>query len=116
MSRLSKNIRRRRQEVRLTPRRAAEGAQMDVERWKLIESGEISPHTDELEAISNVLRIAPHILAGWRPENFGIITRMENGEGGPAVVIEWEKPYSFIQTEVDATEGYARVEFRREEG
>ena len=89
---------------------------MSTDTWKRIEGGFADPTCGELENISNVLRVAPHILAGWRPESFGIVTRMENGEGGPVVVIEWEKTYSFIQSEVDATEGYARIEFRKEEG
>lgn len=111
MSRLSKNIRRRRQEVRLTPRRAAEGAQIDVERWKLIENGKISPETEELEAIGNVLRTAPHILMGWRPEGRGIVQRLERTDSGYAAVIEFEKPYRMESVDLQPQDGYIRIEF-----
>ncbi len=115
MSRLSKNILLRRKELHLTPARAAEGAEMPVERWKLIESGKVAPHTDELEAISNVLRVAPHILMGWQPEGRGIIQRLERTEHGYAAVIEFEKPYRMESVDLRSQDGYIRIEFEEVE-
>lgn len=110
MSTLARNIKRRRKELNLTPTRAAEGTEMPVERWKLIESGKVAPHTDELEAISNVLRVAPHILMGWQPEGRGIIQRLERTDDGYAAVIEFEKPYRVAEVEQQLQDGYIRIE------
>ena len=107
MSRLRINMRRRRQELGLTPARAAAGADMSVQLWKNIEGGFHDPSIGELESISNVLRVAPHILAGWRPQKVGIIMRRE----GDDVVIEWDDSFSFSSCEVLAAERYIRIGF-----
>lgn len=111
MSKLSQNIRSRRKELGLTPARAAAGADMSVQLWKGIESGLFDPSLGELESISNVLRVAPHILAGWRPQKVGIMMRREGND----VVFEWEEPFSFVQSEVLAAEGYIRIRFEEAE-
>lgn len=112
MSRLRINMRHRRHELGLTPARAAAGADMSVQLWKNIEGGFHDPSIGELESISNVLRIAPHILAGWRPQKVGIMMRREGND----VVIEWEKPFSFVSSEILSTDGYIRIEFEEVEG
>lgn len=111
MSHLRINMRRRRQELGLTPARAAAGADMSVQLWKNIEGGFHDPSIGELESISNVLRVAPHILAGWRPQKVGIMMRREGND----VVVEWEEPFSFVQSEVLAAEGYIRIRFEEAE-
>lgn len=112
MNRLRINMRRRRQELGLTPARATAGADMPVQVWKGIENGLYEPSIRELESISNVLRVAPHILAGWRPQKAGIIMRREGND----VVIEWEKPFCFVSSEILSTDGYIRIEFEEVEG
>lgn len=112
MSLLRVNMRRRRHELGLTPTRAAARADMPVQIWKGIENGLYEPSLRELESISNVLRVAPHILAGWRPQKVGIIMRRE----GNGVVIEWEKPFRFVSSEILSTDGYMRIEFEEVEG
>lgn len=107
MSHLRINMRRRRQELGLTPARAAAGADMSVQLWKNIEGGFHDPSIGELESISNVLREAPHILAGWRPQKVGIIMRREGND----VVIEWDDSFCFSSCEVLAAEGYIRIGF-----
>ncbi len=111
MSRLSQNIKTRRKELGLTPTRAAAGADMSVQLWKGIENGLFDPSLGELESISNVLRVAPHILAGWRPQKVGIMMRREGNE----IVIEWEKPFRFVSSEILSTDGYIRIEFEEVE-
>lgn len=107
MSLLRVNIRRRRHELGLTPARAAAGADMPVQIWKGIENGLYDPSIRELENISNVLRVAPHILAGWRPQKVGIIMRREGND----VVIEWDESFCFSSSEVLAAERYIRIRF-----
>ena len=112
MNKLGEKMRKRRQELGLTPRRAAEGADMSTDTWKRIEGSFTDPTCGELENISNVLRVAPHILAGWRPQKAGIIMRREGND----VVIEWEKPFRFVSSEILSTDGYIRIEFEEVEG
>jgi len=101
------NMRRRRHELGLTPAKAAAGADMPVQIWKGIENGLYEPSIRELESISNVLRVAPHILAGWRPQKVGIMMRREGND----VVIEWDDSFCFSSCEVLAAEGYIRIGF-----
>ena len=112
MSTLSQNIKARRKELGLTPARAAAGTDMPVQIWKGIENGLYEPSIRELESISNVLRVAPHILAGWRPQKVGIMMRRVGND----VVIEWEKPFRFVSSEILSTDGYIRIEFEEAEG
>lgn len=112
MSHLRINMRRRRHELGLTPARAAAGADMPVQVWKGIENGLFEPSIRELESISNVLRMAPHILAGWRPQKVGIMMRREGND----VVIEWDDSFRFSSSEVLAAEGYIRIRFEETEG
>ena len=107
MNKLGERMRKRRQELGLTPRRAAEGADMSTDTWKRIEGGFADPTCGELENISNVLRVAPHILAGWRPQRVGIIMRREGND----VVIEWDDSFCFSSSEVLAAERYIRIRF-----
>lgn len=107
MNKLGERMRKRRQELGLTPTRAAAGADMSVRVWKGIERGLFDPSLGELESISNMLRVAPHILAGWRPERVGIIMRRE----GDDVVIEWDDSFCFSSSEVLAAERYIRIRF-----
>lgn len=107
MSRLRINMRRRRHELGLTPARAAAGADMSVQLWKNIEGGFHDPSIGELESISNVLRVAPHILAGWRPQKVGIIMRRVGND----VVLEWDDSFCFSSCEVLAAERYIQISF-----
>ena len=107
MSHLRINMRRRRQELGLTPARAAAGADMSVQLWKNIEGGFHDPSIGELESISNVLRVAPHILAGWRPQKVGIIMRRVGND----VVIEWDDSFCFSSSEVLTAERYIQISF-----
>lgn len=111
MSSLRINMRHRRHELGLTPTKAAAGAHMPVQMWKDIENGIFSPTLRELERISNVLRVAPHILAGWRPQKVGIMMRREGND----VVIEWDDSFCFSSSEVLAAERYIRIKFEEAE-
>lgn len=112
MRHLGINMRRRRHELGLTPRRAAEGADMTTETWKRIEGGYIDPSCGELENISNVLRTAPHILAGWHREGAGIISRIEPDDDKQVMYVEYDAPFELITYEVCAQSKYIRLVFK----
>ena len=111
MKQLGNNMRRIRQQLGLTPTRAAEGADMSTERWKSIEAGYTDPSVGELENISNVLRTAPHILTEWRPKNPAILTRIEANDYGLAVVIDFCDKYRPLSGMAYIEDGYIRIEF-----
>lgn len=116
MNKLGEKMRKRRQELGLTPRRAAEGADMSPDTWKRIEGGYIDPSVSELENISNVLRIAPHILAGWYREGAGIISRLENENDRQVLYVEYDEPFELVAYEACAQSKYIRLMFREKKG
>lgn len=115
MKQLGNNMRRIRQQLGLTPRRAAEGADMSPDSWKRIEAGFRDPTVGELENISNVLRTAPHILAGWQREGAGIITRLDADGDKQIVYIEYDAPFELTAYEVCAQSKYIRLVFKEAE-
>ena len=115
MRQLGMRMRRRRQELGLTPRRAAEGADMSADTWKRIEAGYMDPTCGELENISNVLRTAPHILAGWHREGAGIISRLEKEDKRQVLYVEYDAPFELTEYEVCNESGYVRLVFKEGE-
>ena len=112
MNKLGTKMRQRRQELGLTPRRAAEGADMSPDTWKRIEGGFVDPTCGELENISNVLRIAPHILAGWQRTGDGIISRLENEGDKRVLYVEYNEPFELTTYEVCNETKFVRLVFK----
>lgn len=115
MKHLGMNMRRRRHELGLTPRRAAEGADISADTWKRIEAGYMDPTCGELENISNVLRTAPHILAGWQREGAGIISRLDKDGDRQIVYVEYDEPFELAAYEVCTQSKYIRLVFKESE-
>lgn len=116
MNRLGIRMRQRRQELGLTPRRAAEGADMSPDTWKRIEGGYIDPSVSELENIGNVLRMRPDILAGWQRQGDGIISRLENDGNRKVLYVEYNDPYELTSYEVCGESKFIRLVFKEEKG
>lgn len=115
MKQLGRNMLRRRQELGLTPRRAAEGADMSPDYWKRIEGGYMDPSVAELENIANVLRVRPDILAGWHRKGVGIVARLEKEGENRRLFIEWDDDYELTLCDVSVVAKGAELLFERAE-